>query len=44
MDTLDVRYWNERAVEIDYKRIVPGVMLYSHVFFKECMDQKLVGQ
>ena len=44
MDTLDVRYWNERAVEINYKRTVPGMMLNSYAFFKEWMGQKLLGQ
>ena len=32
------------AVEINYKSTVPGMMLNSHVFFKEWMGQKLLVQ
>ena len=28
---MDMRYWNERAAEINYKRTVPGTMLNSCV-------------
>ena len=31
MDTLDMRYWNERAVKMKYKTTVPGVILNSYV-------------